>query len=250
MRRRRLLPQAACRECARPPVRLVPPAEQARRRDPEVLRDWRHVRRRVAQHRTDCQCVRRRPHGPRPARLHRARRAGFDSRRAAASSESAKRCRQVSVGPDDPRRRRRQAATTGTGSWRERRLEVPLPDDVPEIVVDPVDVVRAAADDGHRDEERDTGPRHTLGETVHSARLVGELRRPLQRKARLRQGGRGDLVVGADPAGALRVSQCGEPLRAAAAPGCARATPTTAAKVDIRTKKTRCSHHRSPPPSD
>ena len=118
------------------------------------------------------------------------------------------------VQPDDASGCRRDP----TGARRRRcgkgGIKMPLPHNVAEIVVDAVDVVRAASHDRHRHEERHAARRHTLGESVHAARLVVELYLPLLLESRLRQRRHRDLVVGADPRRPLRIGQRGEPLRA------------------------------------
>jgi hypothetical protein len=166
---------------------------------------------------------------------------------AAPRSESAEGRGQESVGPDDARSRRRQPTAAASVSGAERRVELPLPHDVTEVVVDAVDVVRAAADNGHRHEERDTGCRHTLCETVDASRLVGELRRPLQREAWLRQRRGRDLVVGANPAGALGISQGGEPLRTAPAARLRKGDADDSGESGYQDEKSRCSHHFATP---
>ena len=136
--------------------------------------------------------------------------------RAAPAAEPRK-ARDRSVEPHDARRASADAAWTARRRCGQRDVEPPLPDDVAEVVVDAVDVVRAAGHERHRHEQRHAARRHALSEAVHAARLVIELRCPLQLEAGLRQRRHRDLVVGAHPRRALRIAQRRQPLRAAAA---------------------------------
>ena len=151
--------------------------------------------------------------------LRRARRAGCDTRptpRAAAEPPGrvGGRCDRACTMRVAPAVMPPGHAAVAAGS---ARVELPLPDDVAEVVVDAVDVVRAAGDERHRHEQRHAARGHALRQAVRAARLVVELRVPLQLEARLRQRRDRDLVVGAHPRRALRIGQRGQPLRAAAA---------------------------------
>jgi hypothetical protein len=116
-------------------------------------------------------------------------------------------------------------ARTGGCRRGKRRTEVPLPDDVAEIVVDGVHVVRATGHERHRNEQCHAARRRARSETEHAARLVVELRRPLQSEAWRRHRLHRNLVVVADPRRALRIGQRRRPLRTAAADLCEREAP-------------------------
>ena len=88
----------------------------------------------------------------------------------------------------DPRRARRHAAGALRRRGRERGIEMALPDDVAGVVVERVDVVRAAGDDRHRHEQRDAVRGDAVRQPVHAARPVIQLRAPLPLEPRLRHG--------------------------------------------------------------
>ena len=135
-------------------------------------------------------------------------------------------CRRVK--PNDARSARRDAAGAARCRRRQRAVEMLLPHDVAGVVVDPVDVVRAAGHERHRHEERDAAGADPLPEPVHATRLVVECRLPLQIEAGLRERLNRDLVIGPNPRRALRVGERGEPLGAPASRLCERDVPARA----------------------
>ena len=86
--------------------------------------------------------------------------------RAAAETQSGGGGGRRCVQRDDAGRGRRDAAGTVGGRRGHRRVELPLPDDVAGVVVDRVDVVRAAGHERHRDEQRHAVRGHALRRAV------------------------------------------------------------------------------------
>ena len=107
-------------------------------------------------------------------------------------------------------RRHRAGAGACVPARGRQRVQMPLPEHLVEVVVDRIDVVRAAADEGERLESlmrNDVRQQHRLRQRLELPRLILELRLPEQLKARLLQALLRDPRVGLDPRRPLRIAR-------------------------------------------